>query len=72
MANERSIEERLAALEEAVAAIQRRLENQAPVPPGFERMVGAITDLEGFEQVLEYGRAIRQADRPPDEEDATP
>jgi hypothetical protein len=67
MADEAALERRLAALEQAVADLQRRL----AVPPAagnwLEKVVGSISDEAAFLEALEYGRAIRHADRPPDD-----
>jgi hypothetical protein len=67
MIDEVTLEQRLAALEKAVTEIKRHL-GLAPVSGNWvENLPGKITDLEAFEKVLEYGRAFRYADRPPDE-----
>jgi hypothetical protein len=66
MPAEKTIEERLAALEATVKEIQDRLGS----PPSAERWwekIEPVTDIEAFRQMLEYGRAYRNADRPPDE-----
>ncbi len=39
-------------------------------PNWLERLTGSMKDEPAFAEVLEYGRTIRQADRPP--EDAEP
>jgi hypothetical protein len=67
MLNEAVLEQRLAALERAVADLQHRL---AVVPASgswLEKVAGSITDEPAFLQALEFGRALRYADRPPDE-----
>ena len=66
MAEEQTIEQRIAALEAAVRELQSRLPPPIPALNWWEKL-GPITDREAFEQVLEYGRAFRYADRPPDE-----
>jgi hypothetical protein len=66
MSTEPTIEQRLAALEAAVKEIQDRL---GP-PPSAERWwekIPPVEDIEAFQKALEYGRAYRYADRPPDE-----
>jgi hypothetical protein len=70
MPSEESIEQRLAALERAVADLQRQMASRPPVPDWLERFTGAFKDEPAFAEVVEYGRAIRAADRPP--EDAGP
>ena len=71
MSTDLTIEQRLAALEAAVKEIQERL---AP-PPSAEKWwekIPPIADREAFREALEYGRAFRYADRPPDEPDKQP
>lgn len=70
MAEEKTIEQRLAALEEAVRELQSRLP-PAPVEKWWEKLP-QISDLEAFDQAMEYGRAYRYADRPSDEPDEQP
>jgi hypothetical protein len=70
MARGPTVEERLAELEAAVRELQRRLDSQAPAPDWLDRVIGSFKDEPAFQEVLEYGRALRQADRPP--EDAAP
>ncbi|MBE9010213.1 hypothetical protein IQ250_08345 [Pseudanabaenaceae cyanobacterium LEGE 13415] len=56
-----SIEERVAALEAAVAKLQQE---PAPIQPQnwVEQLSGSFKDEPEFEAVLAYGRAIRQGD----------
>lgn len=66
MSTEPTIEQRLAALEAAVKEIQERLGS----PPSAQRWwekIPPVEDIEAFEEAMEYGRAYRYADRPPDE-----
>jgi hypothetical protein len=62
-----SLEQRLAAVEAAVSAIQRQLATQVPARNWLEQVIGSLKDEPAFEEVLEYGRAIREADRPPED-----
>ncbi len=66
MSAEPTIEQRLAALEAAVKEIQDRL---GPLPSAEKwwEKIPPVTDIETFHEILEYGRAYRYADRPPDE-----
>lgn len=64
MSTESTIEQRLAALEAAVKEIQNRLPVQTPAPNWLEKVIGSMKDEPAFLEVLEYGRAFRQADRP--------
>jgi hypothetical protein len=72
MANERTLEERLEALERAVADLQRRLDTPPARGNWLERITGSMKDEPAFEEVLAYGRAFRQADRPPEDAGAGP
>lgn len=61
-------EQRLTAVEAAIAAIQHRLASSAPVPDWVERFTGSFKDEPAFAEVVAYGRAIREADRPREDE----
>lgn len=66
MSTEPTIDQRLAALEAAVKQIQEQL----GLPPSAEKwweQIPPVEDIEAFEEAMEYGRAYRYADRPPDE-----
>jgi hypothetical protein len=65
MSADESIEQRLAAVERAVADLQRQLASPAPAPNWLARFTGAFKDEPAFAEVVEYGRALRAADRPP-------
>ncbi|MHB1559277.1 MAG: transferase hexapeptide repeat containing protein [Solirubrobacteraceae bacterium] len=68
MSREEEFEKRLAALEQAVAELQRLV--GAPDPrAGLNKLIGSITDHEVFEEALRYGREYRHADRPRDEDE---
>ncbi|MCU0548148.1 MAG: hypothetical protein MUC48_02255 [Leptolyngbya sp. Prado105] len=56
-----SIEERLAAMEAALAEIQKRLP-ESDAQNWVEKFSGSFEDEPEFEVVLAYGRAIRQGD----------
>jgi len=63
MATDPLIEQRLSALEAAVAELQRLVVVQAAAPNWLERFTGAFKDEPAFAEVLRLGRAIRDADR---------
>jgi hypothetical protein len=67
MAIDIQIEQRLTAVEEAVRELQRRLTILPPALNWLERNTRSFKDEPEFEKVLEYGRAIREADHPPDD-----
>ncbi len=69
MAKEDEFERRLAAVEQAVAELQRRVAESNDPRAGLKKLIGSMADMEGFDEVLRYGREFRHADRPPDEGD---
>jgi len=58
------IEQRLAAVEAAVAELQRRFATGPGGGSWVERFTGSFKDEPAFAEVVEYGRALRSADRP--------
>jgi len=58
------IEQRLTAVEAAIADIQHRLAGSPPASDWVERFRGAFKDEPAFAEVVAHGRAIREADRP--------
>jgi hypothetical protein len=62
-----SLEQRLARVEAAVRDLQDQMAACAPAPNWLEQIIGSFKDEPAFAEVLEYGRAIRQADRPPED-----
>lgn len=63
---ERTVEERLDALERDVAWLKQRLGEVLTRPNWLEQISGSMKDYPEFEEVVRLGREIRQADRPPD------
>jgi hypothetical protein len=66
MSKEEEFERRLTAVEQEVAELRRRLADVLPPQDWISRL--AVRDVEGFEEVLKYGREFRYADRPQDED----
>ena len=67
MVTKSTLEERLAGVEADVRDLQRRMDSRVPAADWLERVIGSFKDEPAFEEVLEYGRALRQADRPPED-----
>jgi hypothetical protein len=67
---EATLDERMTAMEEAVRELQELVKARKPAPDWLDRVIGSMKDDPAFDEVLAYGRAIRQADRPA--EDHTP
>jgi hypothetical protein len=57
----------LATLERAVGDLQQRLAGVVPAGNWLEKIAGSVSDEAAFLEALEFGRAFRYADRPPDE-----
>jgi hypothetical protein len=66
---EKSIEERLKALEAAVADLQRRLGAPVSMKDWLEQ-IGGVKDIEAFEEMSRLGREFRESQRIPEDEEA--
>ncbi len=64
-----TLEQRLLALEAEVAALKQQSAPPRMAENWLDHLIGSISDDQGFEQVLEYGRAFRNRDRPPETDD---
>lgn len=58
------LEQRLAAVENAVRELQRQMTILPPAANWLGRITGSFKDEPAFEEVLQYGRELRRADRP--------
>jgi hypothetical protein len=67
MATETRLEERLTAVEEAVVELRRRLADRPPAENWIEQITGSFKDEPAFDDVLEYGRAIRSSGHAPED-----
>jgi hypothetical protein len=67
MLDEAILEQRLANLERAVADLERRVAATPSTGNWLEKVTGSISDEAAFLEALEFGRAFRNADRPPDD-----
>ena len=61
MSTNTSLEERLAAAEAAIAELQKQVPTSSS-PNWLQQITGSFKDEPAFEEVLAYGRAIRQGD----------
>jgi hypothetical protein len=61
MANNISLEERMATVEAALAELQKQVANPQPTN-WLQQITGSFKDEPAFEEVLAYGRSIRQGD----------
>ncbi len=62
MQNSTTIEDRLAAVEAAIAELHDHLLVQPPAPDWLEQVIGSFKDEPAFEEVRKYGRAIRKGE----------
>ena len=72
MSTDSTIEERLTAVEKAVADLQHRLAEGRPSPRWLEHLVGSVRDEELFREAMRLGREYRESDRPTDDADDQP
>jgi hypothetical protein len=61
MATNLSLEDRLAAVEAVIADLQQQIADPQPTN-WLKQITGSFKDEPAFEEVLAYGRAIRQGD----------
>ncbi len=63
-----TLDHRMTAIEEAVRELQEVIKARNPAPNWLDRVIGSQKDEPAFDDVLAYGRAIRQADRPAEDQ----
>ncbi|MFB2771953.1 hypothetical protein ACE1AT_22100 [Pelatocladus sp. BLCC-F211] len=63
MSTNTSLEERLATVEAAVKELQQQLATSQSTN-WLQQITGSFKDEPAFEEILAYGREIRQADEP--------
>lgn len=64
MADNKSLEERLAALEAEVAHLRDQLVDRGAKKSGWEAIVGTFLNDPYYEKAMEYGRQYRESLRP--------
>jgi len=65
---EATLDQRMTAMEEAVRELQEVLKARKPSLDWLDRVIGSMKDEPAFDDVLAYGRAIRQSDRPTEDQ----
>jgi hypothetical protein len=65
--SQQSLEQRLALLEQEVAALKQHLAQLDARPNWLERVTGSMKDNPAFPEAMRLGAAIRRADRPADD-----
>ena len=63
-----TLEQRMTVLEDAVRELQQALQARKPAPEWLDRVISSMKDEPAFDEVLALGRAIRQADRPAEDQ----
>ena len=63
-----SIEERLAAVEEAIADLRRKDDRPTEHPDWLGRLRGSLRGEPAFAEVIALGREFRMSDRPAEDE----
>ncbi len=63
-----SLDERMTAIEDAVRELQQVVKARNPACDWLNRVIGSMKDEPAFDEVLAFGRAIRQADRPAEDQ----
>ncbi len=64
MASLSSLEKRVAALEEELAALRRKIEAAGTAEPWWERIAGTFEHDPVYEQAMKLGRKYRESLRP--------
>jgi hypothetical protein len=67
MATMNEIEQRLSAVEQAVAELQHRTGDRDAADNWLQKVRGSFRGDPIFAKMIEYGREIRNADRPDDD-----
>jgi len=65
---EATLEQRMTALEEAVCELREAMKARKPAPDWLDCIIGSMKDEPAFDEVLALGRAIRQSDRPAEDQ----
>ncbi len=58
--SEATLDARMTALEEAVRELQQVIHARKPAANWLDDVIGSMKDEPGFDEVLSYGREIRQ------------
>jgi hypothetical protein len=63
-----TLEQRMSDLEASVRELQEAMRIRKPAADWLDRVIGSMKDESAFDEVLAHGRAIRQADRPAEDQ----
>lgn len=65
---EATLEQRMTALEQAVYELREAMKARRPAGDWLDGVSGSMKDEPAFDEVLALGRAIRQSDRPAEDQ----
>jgi hypothetical protein len=65
---EATLDQRMTAIENAVRDLQQQMKARKTSSDWLDRVIGSMKDEPAFDDVLAFGRAIRHADRPANDE----
>ena len=65
---EPTLEQRMTMLEAAVRELQDAVKAHKPTADWLDCVIGSMKDEPAFDEVLAHGRAIREADRPAEDQ----
>jgi hypothetical protein len=60
---ERTLEQRVTAVEAAIRELQESMRARKPADDWLDRVIGSMKDEPAFDEVLAYGRMIREGDK---------
>jgi hypothetical protein len=63
-----TLEQRVTVLEETVRDLQDAINARKPAADWLDRVIGSMKDEPAFDEILAHGRAIREADRPAEDQ----
>jgi hypothetical protein len=65
---ESTLDQRMTAIENAMRDLQEQMKGRRTSSDWLDRVIGSMKDEPAFDDVLAFGRAIRHADRPANDE----
>jgi len=65
---EATLEQRMTVLEQTVRELQEAINTRKPAPDWLDCVIGSMKDEPAFDEVLAHGRAIRQPNRPAEDQ----
>ncbi len=66
---EATLEQRITALEDAMSELREATRVRAPASDWLDKVIGSLKNEPAFDEILALGRAIRQSDRPSEDQE---